>query len=49
MYLLQKLMRDIGVHNLDHRLQQIDFKDQENQATTPKSSLPYAEVEYKMQ
>ncbi len=45
MYLLQKLMREIGVHNLDHRLQQVDFKDQENQATTPKSSLPYAEVE----
>ncbi|MGM9452965.1 NADH-quinone oxidoreductase subunit NuoG [Legionella bozemanae] len=45
MYLLQKLMRDIGVHNLDHRLQQVDFKDQEHQATTPKSSLPYAEVE----
>ncbi|HHF7367591.1 TPA: NADH-quinone oxidoreductase subunit NuoG [Legionella bozemanae] len=45
MYLLQKLMRDIGVHNLDHRLQQVDFKDQDHQATTPKSSLPYAEVE----
>ncbi|KTD42583.1 NADH-quinone oxidoreductase subunit NuoG [Legionella parisiensis] len=47
MYLLQKLMRDIGVHNLDHRLQQVDFKDQDRQATTPKSSLPYAEVELK--
>ncbi|KTD72181.1 NADH-quinone oxidoreductase subunit NuoG [Legionella tucsonensis] len=45
MYLLQKLMRDIGVHNLDHRLQQVDFKDQDYQATTPKNSLPYAEVE----
>ncbi|CAM2899848.1 NADH dehydrogenase I chain G [Legionella steigerwaltii] len=45
MYLLQKLMREIGVHNLDHRLQQIDFKDQETQATTPTSSMPYAEVE----
>ncbi|AWN72664.1 NADH-quinone oxidoreductase subunit NuoG [Legionella anisa] len=45
MYLLQKLMRDIGVHNLDHRLQQVDFKDQEHQATTPKNSLPYEEVE----
>ncbi|MBI2785682.1 MAG: NADH-quinone oxidoreductase subunit G [Legionella longbeachae] len=45
MYLLQKLMRDLGVHNLDHRLQQVDFKDQDNQSTTPQSSLPYAEVE----
>ncbi|KTC81207.1 NADH dehydrogenase I chain G [Legionella cherrii] len=45
MYLLQKLMRAIGVHNLDHRLQQVDFRDQETQATTPKSSLTYADVE----
>ncbi|MFT4058816.1 MAG: NADH-quinone oxidoreductase subunit NuoG [Legionella sp.] len=45
MYLLQKLMREIGVHNLDHRLQQTDFKDQNNQATTPKNSLVYAEIE----
>ncbi|KTD69709.1 MULTISPECIES: NADH-quinone oxidoreductase subunit NuoG [Legionella] len=45
MYLLQKLMRAVGVHNLDHRLQQVDFKDQETQATTPTNSLPYAEIE----
>lgn len=45
MYLLQKLMREIGVHNLDHRLQQTDFADQEYQATTPTSSLPYEEIE----
>jgi NADH-quinone oxidoreductase subunit G len=45
MYLLQKLMREIGVHNLDHRLQQTDFKDQDHQATTPKNLLPYAEIE----
>lgn len=44
-YLLQKLMREIGVNNLDHRLQQTDFIDQANQATTPRSSLPYAEIE----
>lgn len=44
-FLLQKLMREIGVHNLDHRLQQTDFKDQDNQATVPSSSLPYAEIE----
>lgn len=45
MFLLQKLMREIGVHNVDHRVQQVDFKDQENQTTTPKSSLSYAEIE----
>lgn len=45
LYLLQKLMREIGVHNLDHRLHQTDFKDQVNQTTTPQSSLRYAEIE----
>ena len=45
LYLLQKLMRELGVHNLDHRLHQTDFSDQANQATTPVSSLPYAELE----
>ncbi len=29
MYLLQKLMRGIGCHNIDHRLRQADFRDQE--------------------
>ncbi len=28
MYLLQKLMRGIGVHNIDHRLRQADYSDQ---------------------
>lgn len=46
MYILQKLMRELGVHNLDHRLQQTDFRDQNYQATTPKSSLPYEEIEH---
>ncbi|WP_115703622.1 NADH-quinone oxidoreductase subunit NuoG [Legionella sainthelensi] len=45
LFLLQKLMREIGVHNLDHRVQQVDFKDQYNQTTTPKSSLTYADIE----
>lgn len=46
LYLLQKLMREIGVQNIDHRLQQTDFRDQVNQTTTPQSSLPYAEIEH---
>ncbi|MBA2649431.1 MAG: NADH-quinone oxidoreductase subunit G [Legionella sp.] len=44
MYLLQKLMREIGVNNLDYRLQQTDFRDQDNQPTTPQSTLPYADI-----
>ncbi|HAU1153097.1 TPA: NADH-quinone oxidoreductase subunit G [Legionella pneumophila] len=46
MYLLQKLMRELGVQNLDHRLQQIDFRDQAFLPTTPISTLPYAEVDH---
>lgn len=46
LYLLQKLMRELGVNNLDHRLQQIDFRDQNELATTPKNSLVYEEIEH---
>ncbi len=45
LYLLQKFMRGLGVNNLDHRLQQTDFRDQDSQAVMPTSSLPYAELE----
>ncbi len=45
LYLLQKLMRELGVNNLDHRLQQVDFKDQDSQTVTPQSSLRYEELE----
>lgn len=44
-YLLQKLMRELGVNNLDHRLQQTDFRDQEGQTIMPTSSLRYVELE----
>ena len=44
-YLLQKLMRGMGVNNIDHRLQQTDFRDQDGQPMQPTSSLPYAELE----
>jgi NADH-quinone oxidoreductase subunit G len=46
LYLLQKLMRELGVQNLDHRLHQTDFRDQDHQTTTPINSLPYAEIEH---
>lgn len=44
-YLFQKLMRSLGSNNVDHRLQQVDFSDQENQATIPSSSLRYEDIE----
>lgn len=44
-YLLQKLMRALGVNNLDHRLQQTDFRDQSHQPMLPTSSLSYAALE----
>lgn len=46
LYLLQKLMRELGVQNLDHRLQQTDFNDQDLQTITPISTLSYSELEH---
>lgn len=45
LYLLQKLMRELGVNHLDHRLQQTDFRDQVGQTVMPESTLPYADLE----
>jgi NADH-quinone oxidoreductase subunit G len=45
LYILQKLMRELGVQNIDHRLQQVDFSDQENLTTTPESTLPYEHLD----
>ena len=44
-YLLQKLMRSLGVQNIDHRLHQTDFRDQQNMSLMPTNSLPYASIE----
>ena len=44
-YLLQKLMRELGVNNLDHRLQQVDFRDQDGQTIMPSSTIKYKEIE----
>jgi NADH-quinone oxidoreductase subunit G len=44
-YLLQKLMRALGVNNIDHRLQQTDHRDQALQPMMPTSSLSFAELE----
>ncbi len=35
LYLLQKLFRAIGVNNIDHRLRQLDFSDQDNAPPVP--------------
>lgn len=48
-YLLQKMMRHMGVHNLDYRLQQTDFRDQAQQKSMPVSNCPYADLEQQRQ
>jgi NADH-quinone oxidoreductase subunit G len=45
MYLLQQLMRAIGVQNLDHRLHATDYRDQALQPMMPTSSLSYEALE----
>ncbi len=41
-YLLQKLMRMIGSHHIDHRLRQVDLSDQD---ICPTSTATYAELD----
>ncbi len=45
LYLAQKFMRGIGSGNIDHRLRQIDFSDQNNAPAYPGLGLPLAGVE----
>lgn len=45
MFLLQKLMRSHGVHNIDHRIQQSDFADQEHAPLAPIMSCAYSDIE----
>ncbi len=44
-YLLQKLMRSIGVNNIDHRLRQTDFNEQENSDLFPALGLNITDIE----
>ncbi|STX52762.1 NADH dehydrogenase I chain G [Legionella busanensis] len=44
-YLLQKLMRSLGVNNLDHRIHQTDFSDQDYLPIIVNNTLTYAELE----
>lgn len=45
MYLLQKLMRSLGSHNVDHRLRQLDFNAQEGMPRYPALGTAIAELE----
>lgn len=45
LYLLQKWMRELGVNNLDYRLQQNDFADQTSQPMMPSSTIVYDQIE----
>jgi NADH-quinone oxidoreductase subunit G len=44
-YLLKKLLREFGSHNIDHRLQQTDFRDRHTLTTYPQLGMPIAELE----
>ncbi len=44
MYLLQKLMRGIGSHNIDHRLRQTDFSAQADDPKFPGLGMNVAEI-----
>lgn len=44
-YLLQKIVRGIGSNNIDHRLRQTDFSDQDNQAAFPTLGSSIADLE----
>ena len=44
-YLVQKFIRGLGSNNIDHRLRQTDFSDQETAPAYPGLGMPLAEVE----
>jgi NADH-quinone oxidoreductase subunit G len=44
-YLLQKLLRGVGSDNIDHRLRQTDFSDQENLGAYPALGMSIADLE----
>ncbi len=45
LFLAQKLIRGLGCNNIDHRLRQVDFADQEGAAAFPYLGLSIAELE----
>lgn len=45
LYLFQKLLRGVFVHNIDHRLKQLDFSDQNHAPTMPWLGQDIADIE----
>jgi NADH-quinone oxidoreductase subunit G len=45
LYLAQQLTRALGSHNIDHRLRQLDFRDQERAPLYPSLGQPIAALE----
>lgn len=45
-YLTQKLIRGLGSNNIDHRLRQLDFRDQDLAPTFPNMGLPIEQLEH---
>ena len=45
LYLLAQLARGVGSHNIDHRLRQLDFRAQDNDAVFPNLGLKIADLE----
>lgn len=45
LYLLQKLMRALGSHNIDHRVRQLDFSQQDNAALYPSLGISLEDLE----
>jgi NADH-quinone oxidoreductase subunit G len=45
LYLLNRLVRGLGSHNIDHRLRQRDFRDQHADPVYPSLGLPIAAVD----
>jgi NADH-quinone oxidoreductase subunit G len=46
LYLLAQIARGLGSNNIDHRLRQLDFRDQENDAVFPHLGLKIADVDH---
>jgi NADH-quinone oxidoreductase subunit G len=44
-YLLQKLMRSLRSHNIDHRIHQFDFSDQQNFPSYPNLGIALEDIE----
>jgi NADH-quinone oxidoreductase subunit G len=46
LYLLAQIARGVGSANIDHRLRQLDFRDQENEAAFPHLGLKIADIDH---